>query len=172
MLSISRLKIIVGLGAAGALAVVAPAAATAAPTSSITRPAATTDGTDWSAASPAAAAALPSCPDSTLCTFQSAGYGGTRWNFAYSNRPHGTWFFAGSGTNDQISSLYNHREFVSDVSKNCPVNVDWEGIAGGQAISNLNDGHHAWPDGTNGNDSISGIALGTSTADQFPGGNC
>jgi Peptidase inhibitor family I36 len=118
-------------------------------------------------------AALPSCPTSTLCTFQNSGYGGTRWNFAYSSRPHNTWFFVGSAANDQISSFYNHRAWTSYFAKACPAGSNWAASAGGSAVSNLNDGQHTWQDGTNANDSISSIALGTSTGISYPNhGGC
>jgi peptidase inhibitor family I36 len=115
-----------------------------------------------------AAATLPSCPTSTLCTFQNSGYTGTRWNFAYASEPHGTWFFVGSGANDQISSYYNNRAWISYFAKNCRVDDLWTYSFGGVAVSNLNDGLHNWPNGTTGNDSISAIALGTSSTVVVP----
>jgi Peptidase inhibitor family I36 len=113
----------------------------------------------WSSST---AATLPSCASSTLCTFQNANFGGTRWNFAWSSRPHGEWFWIGQAANDQISSFYNHRAWTSFFAKNCPATDNlWEGSAGSGYVENLNDGEHFWPDGTNANDSISAIALGT-----------
>jgi len=120
-----------------------------------------------------AAAAAPSCPGATLCTFRAANYGGTRWTYAYASRPHGVWFFVGSGANDQISSIYNHRAWTSYFAKNCPADGNWNVMAGGTLIPNLNDGQHHWQDGSNANDSISSVALGTSTAVVYPAhGQC
>jgi Peptidase inhibitor family I36 len=130
----------------------------------------TTAGASWPSS---AAVSLPSCPGSTLCTFQNADFGGTRWNFAYSNRPHATWFWIGSAANDQISSFYNNRAWTSYFAKNCPANDLWEASAGTGFVENLNDGLHFWPDGTNANDSISAIALGTNTGIHYPNhGTC
>jgi hypothetical protein len=118
---------------------------------------------------------LPSCPTSTLCTFQNSGYGGTRWNFPWSSHPHGQWFYTGSAANDQISSLYNHRGWVSDFSKNCPADSNAVYILGEGHVSNLNNGSssNTWQDGTSVNDSISAIALWTSDTPTYPAhGSC
>jgi len=143
-------------------------------TAPITAQAAATDSpTDLSSS---AATALPSCPASTLCTFQNANYnanGGTRWNFPWSSYPHGTWFWIGSAANDKISSLYNHRGWTSYFDKNCPANrPDWDYLKYESANSNL--AHASWPSFTTVNDSISAIALGTSTStNTFPAsGSC
>jgi hypothetical protein len=108
--------------------------------------------------------ALPSCPASTLCTFENSGYGGTRWNFAYSNLPHNTWLFVGPVTNDRISSFYANREFVTYFNRDCPTGGQVAGFEGHRAVPNLND--EFWLNGHNMNDSISAIALATSTG--FP----
>ena len=159
-----------GLVAVAALAMTVPAAAKAVPASATTRAAATAIGPNWSSSVPAA---LPSCPSATLCTFQNAGYGGTRWNFSYNSRPHATWFWIGSGANDKISSFYNHRAWTSYFAKNCPADAQWASTPGGGFVSNLNDGHHDWPNGTSANDSISAIALGTNTGVHYPAhGSC
>ncbi len=134
------------------------------------RAATTADRASWSSST---AVALPSCPTSTLCTFQNSGYTGTRWNFAYNSEPHATWFWIGSAANDQISSFYNHRAWTSYFAKNCPADSQWAATLGGGFVSNLNDGHHTWPNGTSANDSISAIALGTNTGVSYPAhGSC
>jgi Peptidase inhibitor family I36 len=117
--------------------------------------------------------ALPSCPSSTLCTFQNANYMGTRWDFPWSSYPHGTWFWIGSSANDKISSFYNHRGWTSYFARNCPADkVDWASAKYEGANSNLANNY--WNDLTTVNDSISAIALGTSTStDTFPAhGSC
>ena len=143
-------------------------------TAPITAQAAATDSpTDLSSS---VATPLPSCPASTLCTFQNANYntnGGTRWNFPWSSYPHGTWFWIGSGANDHISSFYNHRGWTSYFDKNCPANKpDWANAKYETADSNLAGNY--WTDMTTVNDSISAIALGTSTSitDYPSSGSC
>lgn len=124
----------------------------------------------WSSST---AVTLPSCAASTLCTFQNADFGGTRWDFAYNSHPHAEWFWIGKAANDQISSFYNHRAWTSYFAKNCPADDLWEASAGTGYVENLNDGLHFWPDGTNANDSISAIALGTNTGIHYPAhGSC
>lgn len=138
--------------------------------SATTQAATTADGASWSAST---AVALPSCPTATLCTFQNYNYGGTRWNFPYSSYPHAKWFWVGSAANDQITSFYNHRAWTSYFAKNCPADSQWAWTTGGGYVANLNDGHHTWPNGTNANDSISAIGLGTSTGVSYPAhGSC
>jgi Peptidase inhibitor family I36 len=112
---------------------------------------------------------LPSCADGTLCTFQNSNYQGTRWDFAYNCYPHDQWFFVCSGANDQISSYYNNRAWVSYTAKNCPADSLWAVIPenGGYA-SNLNNGHWLWQDDTSMNDSISVIALGINEGVDYP----
>jgi hypothetical protein len=125
----------------------------------------------WSSST---AATLPSCATSTLCTFQNADFGGTRWDFAYNSRPHAEWFWIGKAANDQISSFYNHRAWTSYFAKNCPADRQAEASAGSGYVENLDDGLHFWPDGTNANDSISAIALGTTntTTQNIAHGSC
>jgi Peptidase inhibitor family I36 len=116
---------------------------------------------------------LPSCPASTLCTFQNYNYGGTRWDYAYSSHPHNQWFYVGSAANDQITSFYNNREYASDFAENCPADNNAYYWTGGGHVSNLNNEHYHWPDGNNMNDSISAIALSTSNNPSYPAhGNC
>ena len=114
----------------------------------------------------AAAVALPSCPASTFCSFQNANYnanGGTRWNFAYSSYPHGTWFWIGAAANDQISSFYNHRVWTTYAARNCPANKpDWSQAPGYGYNANLSN--TVWPSLNIVNDSISALAFGTSTS--------
>jgi hypothetical protein len=109
------------------------------------------------------APALPSCPSSTLCAFQNSGYGGTRWQFAYSSHVHDTWFWIGSGANDQVSSYYNHRAFTSWFDKACPANQDNWFVPGGEALSNL-AGINYISDNTPVNDSFSAVALMSSAS--------
>jgi hypothetical protein len=113
---------------------------------------------------------LPSCPSSTLCTFQNSGYGGTRWNFPWSSYPHGVWFWIGSAPNDQISSFYNHRGWISDFAKGCPAGNNAVDTPGEGHVSNLNNGSssNTWQDGSTVNDSISAIALWTSSTPTYP----
>lgn len=119
--------------------------------------------------SPLAEAQAPSCPSATLCTWRDSGYRNTRWAFAYSNRPHGRWFFVGSGANDRISSLFNHRAWTSYAALNCPADtVNWTHFPGGGKVFNFADGRHSFPNGHSMNDSISAVALGTSTRVVFP----
>jgi hypothetical protein len=118
---------------------------------------------------------LPSCPSSTLCTFQNSGYGGTRWNFPWSSYPHGQWFWIGSAANDQISSFYNHRGWISDFAKGCPAGNNAVDMVGEGHVYNLNNGSssNTWQDGTSVNDSISAIALWTSNTPTYPAhGSC
>lgn len=146
-----------------ATAVLAPALLLAVPAA--TQAATAAHGARWPSSS---VVALPSCPASTLCTFQNYGYGGTRWNFAYSSRPHGVWFYVGNAANDQISSFYNNRAWTSYFAKDCPAGSNWAATAGGGYVYNLNDGHHFWQDGSSANDSISAVALGTNTGVSYP----
>jgi len=110
--------------------------------------------------------ALPSCPTSTLCTFASNSYGGTRWNFPYASYPHNVWIYVGSAANDNITSLYNNRTWVSWLDKDCPASQYSYPVQGQQSIANLNNGSWFW-DQSNGsigmNDSTSAFALQEST---------
>jgi hypothetical protein len=111
----------------------------------------------------------PNCPSSTLCTYQNSNYNnngasGTQWNFPYNSSPHLVWFYVGGPANDQISSLWNHRAWVSYVAKACPAGTDTYAFAGGAAVQNF--ASWSWPDGSGMNDSISAIAMGTSTTTQ------
>jgi hypothetical protein len=121
---------------------------------------------DWSSPD---AVLLPSCPTATLCTFRDSNYGGTRWDFAYSAWPHDEWICLGAlGTNGQISSFYNRRSWISYFAKDCPAGSNRREYAGGTAVPNLGDGRHLWQDGTSMNDSISAIALGSSSVVNWP----
>jgi Peptidase inhibitor family I36 len=116
----------------------------------------------------------PSCGASTLCTFQNANFNettaGSRWDYAWSSRPHGVWFYVGSGANDKISSLYNHRGWTSFFGKNCPIDNNLVYENNESYDPNLNVGDR-WQDGSSVNDSISAIALGTSTGHTPPPSN-
>ena len=117
----------------------------------------------------------PSCPSSTFCTFQNANFNrttaGSRWNYAYSSRPHGVWFFTGSSANDQISSEFNNRAWVSYLAKNCPADSQWDYASPHTYDPNFTS--DTWPNGSGANDSTSAIALGTSTGHPAPShGQC
>lgn len=115
------------------------------------------------------AVTTPNCPSSTLCTYQNKDYNnngasGTQWNFAYNSTPHLQWVWVGSAANDQISSLHNNRAWISYVNKNCPANNQSVAFAGGAAPKDLTT--WLWPDGSQVNDKISAIAMGTSSSTQ------
>ena len=122
--------------------------------------------------SPASAAptATPvNCPGSTLCTYENANYNnsgasGTQWNFPYNSSPHKVWFYVGDAANDRISSLFNNRAWVSYVNKDCPARTNTYAFAGGAKPANF--GTWSWPDGSGMNDTISALAMGTSTTTQ------
>jgi hypothetical protein len=126
-------------------------------------------GTTAAAHRASAAVTTPNCPSATLCTYQNADYNnngasGTQWNFPYNSTPHLQWVWIGSAANDQISSLNNHRAWISYVNKDCPATSQAYAWGGGSAPNNLQN--WSWPDGSNMNDSISAIALGTSSTTQ------
>jgi hypothetical protein len=117
----------------------------------------------------APAVTTPNCPSATLCTYQNSDYNnngasGTQWNFPYNSTPHLQWVWIGSSANDQISSLHNNRAWISYVNKDCPASNQSYAWAGGSAPKNLQN--WSWPNGNNMNDSISAIALGTSSTTQ------
>lgn len=103
----------------------------------------------------------PNCPNATFCLYKDAGYGGTQWNFPYSQWSHLKWHWLGDvSANDQASSLYNHRAWVSYLAKNCPADNQTYAWAGGARPADLSN--WSWPNGTSMNDSASAFALGTS----------
>ncbi|HKT02692.1 MAG TPA: peptidase inhibitor family I36 protein [Rugosimonospora sp.] len=122
-----------------------------------------------SPASAAPAATPVNCPGSTLCTYENANYNnsgasGTQWNFAFNSSPHLVWFYVGNAANDKISSLYNNRAWVSYVNKDCPARTNTYAFAGGARPADFSS--WSWPDGSGMNDTISSIAMGTSTTTQ------
>ncbi len=123
-----------------------------------------------------AAVTTPNCPNATLCAYQNKDYNnngasGTQWNYPYNSTPHLQWVWIGSSANDQFSSLNNNRAWVSYVNKSCPAGNQTHAWAGGAHPSNLQN--WTWPDGTNMNDTISAIALGTSSTIQgISSGSC
>jgi Peptidase inhibitor family I36 len=170
-------KPILGLIAAGLMAAGLPVALVTTTASATTAPHRTVSAAEQAAdtggliaLSSSTDTTLPSCPSSTLCTFQNYAYGGTRWNFPWSSYPHGQWFWIGSGPNDKISSLYNHRGWISDFAKNCPADNNAVYIGGEGHVYNLNNGSssNTWQDNTSVNDSISAIALWTSNTPSYP----
>ena len=112
--------------------------------------------------------ALPSCPSSTFCAFQDANYKGTRWNYAYNDRPHNTWFYLGDAANDKISSFYNHRAWATYMDKNCPADSNHSTYySGGGSESNLTVLQWAI-DGSPINDSLSALAFDTNNNNPPP----
>lgn len=121
-------------------------------------------------------ASTPGCGSATFCAYQDRNYNlgtdGTQWNYSFNRSPHLLWFFVGPNANDQFSSFNNNRAWVSYVSKNCPADSQTFAFSGGDVVTDLSQGWH-WPDGSSMNDSISGLAFGTSTHTQGLGhGNC
>jgi hypothetical protein len=145
------------------------AIAAAVPALILTTSGAAQAGTNGAARESTPLATPVNCPGHTLCTYQNANYNnsgasGTQWNFPYNSSPHLVWFYVGAAANDQISSLYNNRGWVSYVAKACPAGSDNYAFGGGARVANF--ASWSWPDGTGVNDSISALAFGTSTTTQ------
>jgi len=152
------------------------AAAAVVPALTVALSSAAQAGTLGAAHRAAPAVTTPNCPNATLCTYQNKDYNnngtsGTQWNFPYNSTPHLQWVWIGSSANDQISSLNNNRAWVSYVNKNCPATNQTHAWAGAAHPTNL--ANWTWPNGTSMNDSISAIALGTSSTTQgISSGSC
>jgi len=108
-----------------------------------------------------AAEASPSCPVHHFCTWQNAGYSGTEWQlYLTGGRQTHTWWFVGSGANDQISSYYNATLDYAYIAKDCLADSLWTYITYGNFNPNL--APNKWQDGSSINDSISSFAIGAS----------
>ena len=124
-----------------------------------------------------APANTPNCGSATFCAYQDRdfnhGTNGTQWNYTYDRSPHLLWFFVGPNAQDQFSSLNNSRAWITYLSKNCPPDTHTvTAFSGGEVATDLSQGWQ-WPDGSGMNDSISGLAFGTSTTTQMLGrANC
>jgi hypothetical protein len=101
-----------------------------------------------------------SCPKKTLCTWVNAGYEGTEWNFS----SQAVWTYVGAAANDKISSLITGTQgglLKAWIGKDCPVGSDNTYIGMGESVENL--ASDKWQDETSLNDSVSAIALNSST---------
>jgi hypothetical protein len=117
-----------------------------------------------------APADTPNCGSATFCAYQDRdfnhGTNGAQWNYTYARSPHLAWFYVGNNAQDQFSSLNNSRAWITYASKNCPPDSHTTHAWGpGEVATDLSQGY-TWPDNSPMNDSISGLAFGTSTTTQ------
>jgi hypothetical protein len=116
-----------------------------------------------------ASAAMSDCPNQYLCLWQNTNYSGTAWRWSTDTIPGDTIHALGTSDN-QASSVYNHRGNVSDVFKASSWTTGWfifcqdgNGNNYGYPTYSANLANLNWNGGVSGNlnDSISSIELQT-----------
>jgi hypothetical protein len=130
-------------------------------------PAAASQPTMAAVSNSAAQPLVGSCASASLCLWRDSGWGGTRWTFTFGHYTSNAWIYVGNGANDQASSLFNNRAWVSGIAADLPVQTNgWACVRGGSSAENLQN--FSWRKGVNMNDSISAFDLSTGTISNCP----
>lgn len=96
-----------------------------------------------------------------LCLWKDSNYSGGMWYFNTGEWGSNVWRYVGDAANDQASSVYNNRSYVSYLAKDSPPGANTVCLPVQWATSNLSS--FGWPDGSNMNDSVSAFDLLTIT---------
>jgi hypothetical protein len=159
MSALATLVTVAALAATPALAMAESSSETPNPNARLvpTGPGAGTGTTPGQRVNPAGS--YTSCPSSAFCMWKDAYFGGTQWTYSINSYPQNTWFYVGSGANDQASSFYNHRVHSTYINQNYPANGGQACIPSEIIYENLFELAWGGGYGGNANDSISAIYL-------------
>lgn len=96
-----------------------------------------------------------------FCMWHDSSYMGTMWTWNTNKNSHNTWLYVGSAANDQASSLFNERSYVTYVDIDYPASIGTQyEKCWGPNVQVANLGPYEWP-GTSltMNDDISSVDI-------------